>query len=341
MYSPITSEVFKDAVDIPAEVDAKSDIKSELSESKRSSGIPLRKSGNGRSVNNFFSAVFSIQSVVLLPQPDPVTTRKLSPSIKHIPSSSTPSKSGSFIRVSSATKQSLEIQFKTKKKRLDMLKKELIGKQKPVLDLYQTLMELRKKLEQTGTHNIHLDELKFIDCDYKEDTSGGGEQKLNSEAVDALKGLIEKLVSPVVDYCKNVIAKRADILDTLKSNPDAIKTKMDTLKVESEEIEQNLEEICSEQERNVMYMINYFEKVLKGTNTTLEVPSHFADEYELEHLKQQLRENESKLAETGKLAHDLQEESRKRSAVVDELNKYKHHVIDMKMKIKVRSVCFC
>lgn len=214
-----------------------------------------------------------------------------------------------------------------------MLKKELIGKQQPVLDLYQALVDLKKKLENTGTH-IHLDELKFIDCEYKGDAKV--ETKLNSEALQALKSLVEKMVAPVVDYCKNVIVKRADILETIQTNPDAIKTRIGSLKIESDELEKNLEHLCSEQERNVMYMLDYFEKVLKSSNTTLEVPSQFASESEVERLREELKDKENKLAENSKLVHDLQEETKKKSSVVDELNKYKHHVTDMKQKIKVK-----
>lgn len=213
-----------------------------------------------------------------------------------------------------------------------MLKKELISKQQPVLDLYQALVDLKRKLENTGTH-IHLDELKFIDCEYKGDTNA--EAKLNSDALQAFKTLVDKLVAPVVDYCKNVIVKRADILDALQTNPDAIKTRIGSLKIESDELEKNLEHLCGEQERNVAYMLSYFEKVLKSSNTTLEVPSQFSSESDVERLRQELKERESKLEENSKLIHDLQEETKKKNSVVDELNKYKHHVTDMKQKIKV------
>lgn len=52
--SPARSDVYKDAMDASPEIDAKSDVKSEISE-KKASGIPLRKSGNttARSVRHF------------------------------------------------------------------------------------------------------------------------------------------------------------------------------------------------------------------------------------------------------------------------------------------------
>lgn len=255
--------------------------------------------------------------------------------IKKTPGSP-PSKSGSLIRLGTTAKQSLEIQFKTKKKRLDMLKKELVGKQKPILELYQALVELKKKLEQTGTHT-HLEELKFIDCEYKEeaDANAGGEAKSDSQALEALRVLVEKLVSPVLSYCKDVIVKRADILETLETNPDVAKARISSLKMEGEEMEKNLEEMRNEQEKNVMSVVNYFQKALECSNTTLEVPSQFRDEDEIEQLKQLLQDKERQLFEANRLAQELQDEARKKTSVQDELNKYKHHANDMKQKIKV------
>lgn len=217
-----------------------------------------------------------------------------------------------------------------------MLKKDLIAKQKPVLDLYQALVELQKKLEQTGTHT-HLEQMKFIDCEYKEDAdpNAGGESKIDTEALEALRALFEKLVTPVLNYCKDVIVKREDILIGLETNPDIVKAKIPSLKSESEEMQKNLEEMRSEQEKNITNVVSYFQKALESSNTTLEVPAELTGEAEIERLKGLLQEKEAQLGEANKIAHDVQSEARKRNALQDELNKYKHHVTEMKQKIKV------
>lgn len=273
---------------------------------------------------------------IIFPKSDHAPVRKLSSSPIKKPPGSPPSKSGSLIRIGTTAKQSLEIQFKTKKKRLDMLKRELIGKQKPVLELYQALVELKRKLEQTGTHP-QLEELKFIDCEYKEETdpNAGGEAKIDSEALESLRALVQKLVFPVLSYCKNVIVKRSDILETLETNPDVAKARIPSLKIESEEMEKNLEEMRNEQEKNIASVVNFFQKALEYSNTTLELPSKFTDEGEVEQLKQLLQEKERLLFEANKVMQELQDEAKKRTSVQDELNKYKHHANDMKQKIKV------
>lgn len=240
-----------------------------------------------------------------------------------------------MVRVGTAAKQSLEIQFKTKKKRLDMLKKELIVKQQPVLELYQALVELKKKLEQTGAQ-IHLDEMKFIDCEHSDPPSTGEQTKISSQVIESLRSLIEKLVTPVLDYCKNVMVQREDILQSLETNPEIIQSRINSLKLESEDMTKNFDAIRCEQERNITQMVNYIQTALEGSNVALEIPSQFADDSEVEQLRQLLREKEQKLLETVKLNQDLQDESRKKSAAMEELNKYKHHVADMKQKIKVQ-----
>lgn len=214
----------------------------------------------------------------------------------------------------------------------------MINKQKPVLDLYQALVELKGKLEQSGMH-IHLDEMKFIDCEYKSDLNASGEQsELNSEALEALKVLVENVVSPVFNYCKNVVVKRMNIVENLQSNPDTIKSEIGNLRMESEELESSLEKLRNEQQKNIANMIAYLEKVLRSSNVTLEVPSKFTDEGDLEQLKQLLKEKDTKIAEFSKLSHDLQDETRKKNAALDELKKFKHHVEEMKQKIKVSLV---
>lgn len=226
-----------------------------------------------------------------------------------------------------------------------MLKKELVGKQKPVLELYQALVELKRKLEQAGTHT-HLEELKFIDCEYKgeADPNASGEVKIDPQALAALRTLVEKLVSPILNYCKDVIVKRADILQTLETNPEIAKARIPSLKIEGEEMEKSLEVIREEQEKNIVSVVNYFQKALESSNTTLEVPLQFTNENEVQTLKQLLEEKENRLFEANRLAQEMQDEVRKKRSVQDELHKYKNHSNEMKEKIKVdtkRQVAAC
>ncbi|XP_022902540.2 putative leucine-rich repeat-containing protein DDB_G0290503 isoform X1 [Onthophagus taurus] len=62
----------------------------------------------------------------------------------------------------SPTRNTNEYQFLAKKKRLELLKKDLESKQKPILDLYNGLIELKKKIESNGVV-VPLETVKLID----------------------------------------------------------------------------------------------------------------------------------------------------------------------------------
>lgn len=89
--------------------------------------------------------------------------------------------SATLTRPSQVTnRHTLEIQFINKKKRLNLLKKDLIEKQKPVLDLYQNLLQIKKRLEELGKV-VQLEEVKLLPYNVAEEkvqevpTGGGGE----------------------------------------------------------------------------------------------------------------------------------------------------------------------
>lgn len=306
----INGDTYKDAGE--ANCDAKSETnRSDTSDARKTSGIPLRKTTNSRTTN---------------PSSPKVAAKK--------GTSSPPSQSASSfsVRLGTTAKQSLEIQFTTKKKRFDMLKKELVGKQKPILELYQGLLELKRKLEQNGTHP-HLDELKFIDCRLKEE---GSEGKVDLQALEALRSVVQQLGAPLVNYCTHIIDKRANILQTIETNPDSLRDTLPTLQSENAELERSLGELRKQQEKNVADIVDCFRKVMEGSNVTLELPRAI-DVEEVEDLKAQLREKESKLYEVSKLLQEAREEAHKRSATAEELHRSKHYTVELKQKIKVRA----
>lgn len=60
-----------------------------------------------------------------------------------------------------ASKHTLEIQFLNKNKRYVQMKRELLEKQKPLVDLYQNLNQIKKRLEELGKI-VKLEEVRIV-----------------------------------------------------------------------------------------------------------------------------------------------------------------------------------
>lgn len=137
------------------------------SSSKVSSSIPLPVKSPGRGNQGVSGTATPIKV------PSHVLSRNFSRHSR--PGSATLSRPSQI-----TNKHTLEIQFINKKKRLTQLKKELMEKQKPVLDLYQNLVQIKKRLEELGKV-VQLEEVKLLPVEEEKEkqkkepeTEGGG-----------------------------------------------------------------------------------------------------------------------------------------------------------------------
>lgn len=182
-----------------------------------------------------------------------------------------PSKSDHDSKTTSA-KRSLELQFFTKKRRLEQLKRDLLGKQQPVLEMYQNLKQMKKKLEETGK-TVVLDTMKFIEFDdekskstaEKIDLSGAGEtikKQLDPELVKTMRESIKKIPQSLLEVCKNVMTKRAAIINLLENetfenrDKDHKMKQIELLKTESVILERNVEDTFANQEKQLNDIIS-------------------------------------------------------------------------------------
>ncbi|XP_048519816.1 uncharacterized protein LOC125503462, partial [Dendroctonus ponderosae] len=68
-----------------------------------------------------------------------------------------------------ANKHTLEIQFINKNKRFAQMRRDLLEKQKPIMDLYHNLTQLKSRLEELG-RSVKLEDVKLVyfeDCNKK------------------------------------------------------------------------------------------------------------------------------------------------------------------------------
>lgn len=108
-------------------------------------------------------------------------------------------------------KRTLELQFLTKKKRLDQLKKDLESKQKPVFDVYESLIQIKKKLEESGKV-VPLETLKLVDF---EKLSGRSSFVANSDTTlccgESMRGDVGELTA---EFLRNIKIEMSAIPQT-------------------------------------------------------------------------------------------------------------------------------
>ncbi|XP_050307941.1 cingulin-like protein 1 isoform X2 [Anthonomus grandis grandis] len=198
----------------------------------------------------------------------------------------------------SNNKHTLEIQFLNKNKRYVQMKKDLQEKQKPIIELYQNLVQIKKRLEEFGK-NVKVDEVKLITFDEmnkKPQNNLGGGEEISMEVVNGMKSSIEEIPKTLMDICKNLLSRRALIVELLesvtKSEVDVtqVSDKIESLKCEGLQLQQSLDGVIREHEAKITNLVQNWQKLLndkKALNTDSKI-----EELELK-LKEeeQLREN--------------------------------------------------
>ncbi|KAJ8910164.1 hypothetical protein NQ315_005767 [Exocentrus adspersus] len=232
-------------------------------------------------------------------------------SISHYPVSPFLPGSATFARPNQVTnKHTLEIQFINKKKRLSQLKKDLLEKQKPVLDLYQNLVQIKRRLEELGKA-VQLDEIKLLPYNDKpgkepEQTEGGAGETISPEVVISMQTSIEEIPKTLMDICKNLLARRAVIVELLES---VTKSEVDVgdLSDKIETYKNNLDAIINEHEKKIKELVINWQALLNDKrcmNTNVKISD----------LEEKLKAQEKLTQESNQMLLDLQKKLDERRA---------------------------
>lgn len=249
---------------------------------------------------------------------------------------STSSSSPSSVRLNSHATQSLEAQFKFKKRRLELMTKELTSKQKPIRDLYQVLVDIKNKLEEAGIV-VELNDLPGL-ASKNADFAGGEscKNKIDPRQLENLKSSIKRIPMGMLEFGRELIHKRCAILHLLGHDPELVKEHMSVYERESDEIENHLQHLFQEQEQKISDLVSFVQNVAESSNLTLQIPE-FNDtvEKELERTKSLLKKKEEQLLETTLKLQEVQTELAKKTTVEEEVSKHKQTVHELKHRIRV------
>ncbi|KAL1513111.1 hypothetical protein ABEB36_002573 [Hypothenemus hampei] len=176
-------------------------------------------------------------------------------------------------------KHTLEVQFINKNKVYLQLKNEIMGKQKVLLDNYLKLKEIKQKLEHYGKV-MNLDEIKLVrykDINGTIFTSEGGGEQIPQNVLMEMKRSIEEIPNTLVEVCKNLLSRRAAIVDLLenviKSDIDIseVANRMESLKTEGIQLKQSLDAVIKEHQVKISDLITKWQELLSMQQSNKEV----------------------------------------------------------------------
>ncbi|XP_076274411.1 uncharacterized protein LOC143205180 isoform X2 [Rhynchophorus ferrugineus] len=216
-----------------------------------------------------------------------------------------------------ANKHTLEIQFINKSKRYIQMKKELIEKQKPVLDLYQNLVQIKKRLEELGKH-VKLDDLKLLPLeDFRKQSEGhGGGEQISMDIVVGMKKSIEEIPKTLMDICRNLLSRRALIVELLESvtrsevDVGEVSDKIESLKNEGQQLQHSLDGIIAEHQDKIDQLVSNWQKLLSEQRSPHE-------DGRVEELEHQLKEQERLTLESTHVIHELQRKMEEKRTTYD------------------------
>ncbi|XP_050305465.1 golgin subfamily A member 6-like protein 7 [Anthonomus grandis grandis] len=201
------------------------------------------------------------------------------------------------------SKHTLEIQFINKNKRYVQMRNELLEKQKPVLDLYQNLLQIKKQLEKHHK-TVQLDDIKLLsyhDYNNRLNSYGGGES-LSPQVVAGMKSSLEDIPKTLIDVCQNLLSRRALIVDLLESitksevDLSEVSGRIESLKTEGQMLQNSLDAIIEEHQTKINELVTKWRMLLNAKNNNAK-----ADELELK-----LRAQEKLTYESAHVIRELQ-----------------------------------
>ncbi|KAF5285011.1 hypothetical protein FQR65_LT02323 [Abscondita terminalis] len=197
--------------------------------------------------------------------------------VSSLSTTSTPKKG-----VRPGTPKTLIVQFENKKKRMLMLKEEINAKQQLMSDSYKILVELKKKLEQTGLNNVVLDDL------YVE------KQTLDPSLTESMNQTLNDIPKSLTDLYKFV---------QNKMTTEEVEGCVKEYKEETDELEKQLV-CCSEgQECLINKLIQKWSILTSNSGDTTNIAM------QVEELQGKLKEQEHKLEKVNKSLHQALEQS--------------------------------
>ncbi|XP_074037753.1 uncharacterized protein isoform X2 [Leptinotarsa decemlineata] len=332
----------------------------EMSSSTVSHGSPREREGTSDAINYHArkspsikregSAKSSTRSPACKPSssiPLPVKSPKSSSSAKTIGHSLPRSFSSKLSKPSSSmlgatqitNKHTLEIQFLNKKKRLALLQKDLAEKQKPVLDLYQNLIQIKKRLEELGKI-VYLEEMKLLPYNEQRqnvELGDGAGESTSPEIILEMQTSMEQIPRTLMEICKNLLGRRNVIVDLLesivKSEVDVsdLTDQIEALKTEGAQLQSNLDVVIKEHHSKIKEVVKNWQSLIndkKSVNTNTKISD----------LEDRLKFQEKLTEDSNQLIQELQRKlDDKRSGhdrYVAELNNVIHGLKDQMQKLE-------
>ncbi|XP_057654704.1 myosin heavy chain, clone 203-like isoform X1 [Diorhabda carinulata] len=205
------------------------------------------------------------------------------------------------------SKHTLEIQFLNKKRRLTQLQKDLLEKQKPVLDLYQSLLQIKKKLENLGK-SVCLEEIKLVPASgiigSQECPDGAGES-VQPEVILGMQTSIEDIPKTLMELCKNLLSRRNVIVDLLDSivksdiNVAELTEQIEKLKTEGIQLQEALDVVINEHQGKI-------KEIVKNWHILINNRKDLGTNLKVEELEEKMKSQETLIAEANQVIHDLQ-----------------------------------
>ncbi|KAF5289348.1 hypothetical protein FQA39_LY15134 [Lamprigera yunnana] len=124
----------------------------------------------------------------------------------NLSSTTTPIKSSRGADNRKLTSSNLMTQFDTKRKQFDILKEDLNVKKQLVSESYKVLVELKKKLDQSGTDVI----LEELNCDDRKVC-------LEPETIENMKNSLNEVPEPFMKLCQRLMDVRKGFIDKVDS----------------------------------------------------------------------------------------------------------------------------
>lgn len=226
-------------------------------------------------------------------------------------------------------KRNMDI-FLAKKKRYDTMRKDIQGKQKPLLDLYNALLDLKKKLSENGeqvsvkpmppfendselkpkTHSVEVE----ANEDLTEKVSN-----VNTQILDDVKKSVEEIRVNAVELCKNMMEKRNNLLVAfeniaiLDGNSKALLHELELHKNENVALEAFLSKNIENQEEELKEMVEKLTNLKLITTPvvqqTIRPPAEPREDFskelqqrlkEIKELEDKIKQSEKQLSQTQK-----------------------------------------
>ncbi|GJQ81192.1 hypothetical protein Trydic_g23361 [Trypoxylus dichotomus] len=287
--------------------------------------------------------VFLYRYFLLTAIPLPLKNSASKQSTKTTPRSK--SEQTSECKLVASPKRTLELQFLTKKKRLDQLRKELELKQKPVFELYEALIQIKRKLEESGKA-VPLETIKLVDYEYLADKPAipavtetpacDGEMvksdvtELTAEFLNNIKLEMSAIPQTCLDFGSYLIKQRAEIIKYLTD----LKEKDHTIDVEefledTGRLNQMIDETALRQTARI-------ERVLADINNLFEKNNLAVANQIIHELEKKIKMQQQEIVNlTNELAQKEDELNELRSKSDDYTQQLLHENVSLKERVKV------